>query len=119
MAENTIETVRLLVVSREPGILRPLCSIGESNSWHLETAASGWDAMERVQSGIVPHLLLLDLPRGDGDSLQTLRWLRRLRPEMPVLVLCHADDADRKKSRSASAPRMSSSDPSAKSSSNW
>jgi len=96
VAENTIETVRLLVVSREPGILRPLCSIGESNCWHLETATSGWDAMERVQSGIAPHLLVLDVPRGDGDSLQTLRWLRRLRPEMPILVLCQAEDASRR-----------------------
>ena len=66
MAENAIETARLLVVSREPSVLRSLWSIGESNSWHLETAGSGWEAMERVQSGITPDLLLLDLPRGDA-----------------------------------------------------
>jgi two-component system response regulator AtoC len=84
LTENRIETIRLLVVSR---------SVEESTSWHLETAASGWDAMERVQSGAAPHLLLLDLPRGDGDSLHLLRWLRRLRPDLPVVVLCHPDDA--------------------------
>ncbi|MGB7585188.1 MAG: hypothetical protein WBM11_10110, partial [Terriglobales bacterium] len=60
MAENIVATIRLLVVSREPAILRPLWSIGESNSWHLETAGSGWEAMERVQSGSAPDLLLLD-----------------------------------------------------------
>ena len=89
--------MRLLVVSREPSLLRPLCSIVESNSWHLETAASGWEAMERVQSGVLPHLLLLDLPRGDGDSLHILRWLRRLRPDLPVIVLCYPDDSGRGK----------------------
>jgi len=97
VAENMIATIRLLVVSREPAILRSLWSIGEMNSWQLETAPSGWDAMERVQSGITPDLLLLDLPRGDGDSLHILRWLRRLRPELRVLVLCHPEDAGRKK----------------------
>lgn len=97
MTENRIETIRLLVVSREPAVLRLLWSIEESNSWQLETAASGWDAMERVQSGVVPHVLLLDLPRGDGDSLHLLRWLRRLRPDLPVVVLCHPDDGDRGK----------------------
>ncbi len=97
MAENMIATVRLLVVSREPQILRSLWSIGEANSWQLETALSGWDAMERVQSGLSPDLLLLDLPRGDGDSLHILRWLRRLRPELRVLVLCHPEDGGRKK----------------------
>src|SRR5579863_6866457 len=92
-----IATIRLLVVSREPAILRSLWSISEINSWQLETAPSGWDAMERVQSGIVPDLLLLDLPRGDGDSLHILRWLRRLRPELRVVVLCHPEDGGRKK----------------------
>lgn len=49
--------------------------------------------MERVQSGVTPDLLILDLPRADGDGLHFLRWLRRLRPELAILVLCDADDA--------------------------
>ena len=97
MAENAIETIRLLVVSREPSVLRPLWSIGESNAWHLETAGSGWEAMERVQSGLAPHLLLLDLPRDDGDGLHVLRWLRRLRPELPIIALSHSGDSTQEK----------------------
>ncbi len=93
MTENRIETIRLLVVSRDAAVLRLLWSVKESDSWHMETAASGWDAMERVQSGVAPHLLLLDFPGGDCDSLHLLRWLRRLRPDLPVVVLCHPDDA--------------------------
>src|SRR5579863_6691565 len=91
VAEKTIDVVRLLIVSREPAVLRPLWSIGESNSWRLETAGSGWDALERVQSGIVPHLLLLDIPKGDGDSMHVLRWLRRLRPDLPIILLSYPD----------------------------
>jgi len=86
VAENTVETVRLLVVSREPLVLRHLWSLGESNAWHLETAGSGWEAMERLQSDVAPHLLLLDLPCGDDDSLLILRWLRRLRPDLPIIL---------------------------------
>src|SRR5579872_7533754 len=91
------ETARLLVVSRESAVLRPLWSIADSNSWHVESAVSAWDAMERVQSGLAPHLLLLDVPRGDGDTLHILRWLRRLRPDLPVIVICCPEDADRKR----------------------
>lgn len=76
--------------------MRPLWSIGESNSWHLETAGSGWEALERLQSGALPDLLLLDLPRGDADSLHVLRWLRRLRPDLPIILLSHAEDIARK-----------------------
>jgi DNA-binding NtrC family response regulator len=93
MAPNTIETLRLLAVSSEVSVLRLLGSAAKSNSWHLETSASGWDAMERAQSDTAPHLLLLDLPRGDGDGLHLLPWLRRLRPELPICVLCDREDA--------------------------
>src|ERR1700722_14685106 len=93
MATQTTETLRLLVVSNEPSVLRLLGSTALSNSWHLETSASGWDAMERVQSGAAPHLLLLDIPRGDGEGLHLLPWLRRLRPELPIVMFCDASDA--------------------------
>jgi len=96
VTENLIEAVRLLVVSKEPTLVRSLWSIGETNSWQLETVGSGWEALETVQAGITPDLLLLDLPRGDADSLHILRWLRRLRPNLPILLICYPDDAGRK-----------------------
>ena len=77
MAETTADTIRLLVASREDALLHPLSLIGESNCWQPEAATSGWEAMERVQSESAPHLLLLDLPRGEKDILHLLRWLRR------------------------------------------
>ncbi|MGA2988767.1 MAG: sigma-54 dependent transcriptional regulator, partial [Terriglobia bacterium] len=97
MAAHTIETLRLLVVSSEASILRLLGSTARSNSWHLETSSSGWDAMERVQSGAAPDLLVLDLPQGDADGLHLLPWLRRLRPDLPIVVLCDPEDASRQK----------------------
>ncbi|HTU41937.1 MAG TPA: sigma-54 dependent transcriptional regulator [Candidatus Aquilonibacter sp.] len=97
MAENLIETARLLVVSRESALLAPLWSVAQQNSWEIEPAGNPWDAVERVQSGIAPHLLLLDMPRRDADSLHLLRWLRRLRPDLPVIVTCFPEDAGRKR----------------------
>jgi len=97
MTQNAIDTARLLVVSREAAILRPLWSMGESNSWQLETAGTGWEAMERLQSGLAPDLLLLDLSKNDGDSMHILRWLRRLRPELPIILISHPEDGGRRK----------------------
>jgi DNA-binding NtrC family response regulator len=94
--EKTTEMLRLLVVSRESAVLRPLWSIGESNSWQIESATNGWGAMERVQSGVSPDLLILDLPRADTDALHFLRWLRRLRPELPIFVICDRNDSSTK-----------------------
>lgn len=91
--EKTTDMLRLLVVSRESAVLRPFWSIGEANSWQIESATNGWGAMERVQSGVSPDLLILDLPRVDTDALHFLRWLRRLRPEIPIFVICDRDDS--------------------------
>ena len=97
MTEDSIPAVRLLVVSKESAVLRPLWSLGQLNSWQIETVGSSWDALERVQSGTVPDLLLLDVPRGDMERLQTLRWLRRMRPELPILLVGHGGDAEPRK----------------------
>lgn len=92
MSGKATEILRLLVVSRESAVLRPFWSVGESNYWQLESATNGWGAMERVQSGVTPDMLILDLPRIDSDGLHFLRWLRRIRPELPIIVICDQDD---------------------------
>jgi two-component system, NtrC family, response regulator AtoC len=97
VAKNITETARLLVVSQESSVLRPLWAVAEPNSWNIETASSAWDAIERVQSGGAPDLLLLDFPPGDSDSLRILRWMRRLQPNLPVIVICSSEDAGRER----------------------
>ena len=83
---------RLLVVSREPAVFRALSAVGESKSWRLEAASSAWEALERLESGTVPDLLLLQMPRGESDTMHVLRWLRRLRPELRIILLSDAED---------------------------
>jgi DNA-binding NtrC family response regulator len=82
----------LLVIGKETASLDSLAAIALANAWQMETAESGWDALERVQSGARPHLVLIDLGRENGDGLHTLRWLRRVRPDLPVLALAYSHD---------------------------
>ena len=67
--------------------------------------------MERVQSGVSPDLLILDLPRADTDALHFLRWLRRLRPELPIIVICDRKIPPRSRKRFGSGPGIASSSP--------
>jgi two-component system response regulator AtoC len=83
----------MLVVSREPSSLGPLWSIGRANDWDLEVAGSGCEALEKIQNNGGPDLVLLDLPRGDNDGFYTLRWLRRVRSSLPVVLLVSVEDA--------------------------
>ena len=93
---NSVPTPHLLVVSKEIASLASLSNVAGSNAWRLESSESGWDALERVQSSARPDMVLLDLGRQDGDGLHTLRWLRRVRPELPVLVFAHSHDIQQK-----------------------
>ncbi len=94
--ENS-KTVRLLVVSRDPAVLRALDPMEQSPAWQLETASNGWEAMERMQSGTNSHVLVLDTPLQDSEPVHFLRWLRCFRPDFPVILLCSPEDAGRVK----------------------
>lgn len=90
---NTVETqARLLVVDDEPSMLRYLQTLLESNGYNVETAASGPEALERLQKDPTPNLVLLDLLMPEIDGLQTLEQLRKTRPGVRVVILSCVTD---------------------------
>jgi two-component system response regulator AtoC len=93
VTRTAAEISSLLVVSSDSVVLRSISLMGASNSWEFETAFNAWEAMERVQAGATPDLLVLDLPQGDSDGLHILRWMRRLRPTLPIILIGHPGDA--------------------------
>lgn len=93
MGVNAIKPANLLVVSTEPSTLGPLWSVSEANAWAVEIADSGFEALDRVQSGNTPDLILLDVGRSESDGFHTLRWLRRIRPELAVVLFAHAENS--------------------------
>ena len=96
MDEKSSIAARLLIVSQEPALLGPLLEMAAANSWQIESATSGWGAIERVEAGSAPDLLMLDAPVGDSDGLHFLRWLRRLRPQLPIILICEPGDTQKK-----------------------
>jgi two-component system response regulator AtoC len=92
LTDTTMTPVLVLLVSRDPSALFPRWTLGEDHSWQLEVADSGWQALERVQSHHGPDLILLDLGENPADGLHTLRWLRRVRPDVPIVLLSQSED---------------------------
>jgi two-component system, NtrC family, response regulator AtoC len=106
VAGHAAAAVRLLVVSRDPSWMGAFFGIAEGNQWQMEGAGSGSEALERVQSGHSPTLVVVDVAPGDSDGLYTLRWLHRVRPSLPVVLLASEDDSQRR----AEATRLGASD---------
>ena len=77
----------ILVVDDEPSMRRYLRTMLEVDSYQVETAESGFDALERLQHEPAPDVVLLDLLMPELDGLQTLEKLRQLQPHQKVVML--------------------------------
>jgi two-component system response regulator AtoC len=82
----------ILVVDDEPSVLRYMRTLLEVEDYNVETAASGREAVERIEKEPVPDLVLLDLLMPEMDGLGTLVQLRKIRPGVKVIMLSCVSD---------------------------
>jgi len=85
-------TANILLVDDEPGMLRYIRTLLEVEEYKVETASTGEEALERVNKGLRPDLVLLDLLMPGIDGLQTLEQLRQLQPGVKVVMLSCVGD---------------------------
>jgi DNA-binding NtrC family response regulator len=83
---------KILLVDDEPGMLRYIKTLLEVDDHKVETASTGEQALERVQKGLQPDLVLLDLLMPGIDGLQTLEQLRQMQPGIKVVMLSCVSD---------------------------
>jgi len=86
------EAANILLVDDEPGMLRYIRTLLEVDNHKVQTASTGEEAVERVQKGLQPDLVLLDMLMPGIDGLQTLEKLRQLKPGLKVVILSCATD---------------------------
>jgi len=86
------DSTNILLVDDEPGMLRYIRTLLEVDDYKVETATTGEEAVERVQKGLRPDLVLLDLLMPGIDGLQTLEQLRHLQPGVKVVILSCVGD---------------------------
>ncbi len=71
---------------------RYLKQLLELDSYGVETASDGAEAVRRVREGCSPAVVLLDLQMPGMDGLNTLRSLRKIRPGLKVIMCSGVDD---------------------------
>jgi len=85
-------THNILLVDDEPGMLRYIKTLLEVDDYKVQTASTGEEAVEKVQKGMRPDLVLLDLLMPGIDGLQTLEQLRTAQPGVRVVMLSCVSD---------------------------
>jgi two-component system, NtrC family, response regulator AtoC len=86
------EAPNILLVDDEPGMLRYIRTLLEVDDYKVETAANGQEALARVQAGLEPDLVLLDVLMPGIDGLETLEQLRQAKPGVKVVMLSCVTD---------------------------
>ena len=82
----------ILLVDDSPAMLRHLRSLLESDSYQVEIAANGEEALQRMQGGFAPAVVVLDLRVPSRDGLRTLRSLLKLCPSLKVIMFSGGED---------------------------
>lgn len=85
----------ILLVDDEPSVLRYTTTLLELENYQVETANSGEEALERMNRGPAPNLVVLDLVLPGMDGLQTLEQCKRIRPEQKVLMMSCVNDVSK------------------------
>src|SRR5437868_4306627 len=82
----------ILIVDDEPSMLRYTKTLLEVDNYSVETAGSGFEAIKRVQEGLKPSLILLDMAMPSMNGLQTIEECKKIRPEQKIVVLSCVSD---------------------------
>ena len=78
---------RVLVVDDAEGIRAYLANLLELRGYAVDTAEDGRSALALLEGGAAPDVVLLDVMMPGQDGLETLRRIRDLDPQLPVVML--------------------------------
>lgn len=95
--EQLIASAKLLVVAHDSTIPQLISTVIRPHRWQLDVAANAWDALEKLHSGSRVDLLFVDLDSEEVHDFQILRWLRKIRPDVPMIVMDPVDDSGRRR----------------------
>ncbi len=76
----------LLVVDDQAGVRRMLLEAFSDDGFEVELAVSGTEALQKIRNGGI-DLVLLDMKMPGMSGLDTLREIRKLNPDLPVIMM--------------------------------
>jgi len=82
-----VAKIKILICDDEAEILRYLKKLLEGQGFQVETFSSGAALIRQLQAGASADLLLQDMRLPDMDGLTIFTEARKLRPELPVVIM--------------------------------
>ncbi len=76
----------ILIIDDEESVRKSLADVMRDEGYDVVTAASGRESIDLL-SEIQPSLVLLDIAMPEMDGIETLRRIKDIRPEMPIIMV--------------------------------
>src|SRR5512144_739702 len=76
----------ILIIDDEESVLKRLADVMRDEGYEVVTAGSGREGIVLLNEA-QPALALLDIAMPDMDGIETLRRIRELRPDLPVIMV--------------------------------
>jgi urea transport system substrate-binding protein len=87
----------ILVVEDDKDIQFTVKSFLELEGYHVQTAGNGLEALDLLKTGIIPHLILLDMKMPTMNGWQfAVEFLNRHDHMAPIVVMTAAADAQQR-----------------------
>jgi CheY-like chemotaxis protein len=100
--ESRGQSSRVLVIDDDEIIRRLLAVILEKQGYEVDAAASGADALERLEA-LAPHLVLIDATMPDMDGYEVCRRIGASAVARPHLVMMSAAAGPEERDRAREA----------------
>ena len=76
----------ILIIDDEESVRKSLADVMRDEGYEVVTAGSGREGLDNVQDS-QPSLVLLDIAMPEMDGIETLRRIREMRPDLPVIMV--------------------------------
>ncbi|MEN9308949.1 MAG: hypothetical protein RL173_2881 [Fibrobacterota bacterium] len=80
------DTLQILLVDDDPDIRFLVTRMLKANGHTVVSVAGGQDAIDRVASGPLPDLVIMDQNMPGLDGIRTMERLRETHPDLPILI---------------------------------